>query len=351
MGTRPNQDQVGGESSTNYQAGQDIHIHGLTITEARAVALDVFRSNALELSGIARTVASARAEELTNEFLRKIETDMPERASKLADPDVQSVLFDAQKEFARSGEEDLKVALVELLAARSREGERNLRTLALNEAIVSAAKLTEAQRRSIAWIFYLRYTRDADSSDSDAYFAQVKMIAESLGVDIPSGRADYQHIEYVGAGSIGLTELSFGRGLLTGVEGLFTQGFDPAEVDAVVLERLQKNGLVVQAARNADHLRLDLVAAEELGAKLVEWNLTADGEEIKAIMSIGRLTDVEVADEAIAIIPELSTLRSVWDAERSAIRSVSLTSVGIAIGHAYWSRLTDIDVPLAVWLP
>lgn len=147
---RPHQSQDGGESSTNFQAGQDIHVHGLTLDEARVVALDVFRSNALELQGIAQSVAVSRAEQLTNEFLGKLESEMPHQAQKLADPDVQSVLFEAQKEYARSGEADLREALVDLLTARAVEDERTLRTLALNEAISAAPKLTEQQRRAIA---------------------------------------------------------------------------------------------------------------------------------------------------------------------------------------------------------
>jgi hypothetical protein len=351
MSIRPNLEQNSAENSTNFQAGQDIHVHGLTLEEARTVALDVYRSNALELQGIAQAVAVSRAEQLTNEFLNKLEHDLPDQTDKLADPDVQNVLFEAQKEFARSGEDDLKAALVDLLTARTQEDKRNLRTLALNEAIASAPKLTEEQRRAIAWIFYLRYTRDTGSRDPEQFFDQVKGVVNAIGVDLPSGQADYQHIEYVGAGSISMGKVSLGASLLSGDEGLFTNGFDETSVDPALMLRLRENGLVIPAIRNPARVQLALLSEEDLVDILAKSGLDGEMGSINPLMSNGRMTDVEVADEAVARIPEIAPLRTIWDAQQGAIGSMTLTSVGIAIGHAYWSRLTGRAPSLSIWLP
>lgn len=348
---RPHQDQSAGENSTNYQAGQDIHLHGLTIDQARTVALDVFKSNAIELAGIAQSIAVARAEQLTNDFLSKLGQGSPERAAKLADPDVQNVLFEAQKEFARSGEEDLKIALVDLLAARSDENDRNLRTLALNEAIVSAPKLTERQRRAIAWIFYLRYTRDTGCFSADVYYSRLNRVATALGVDLPTGLADYQHIEYVGAGTISLGRLSFGKAILNGVEGLYTRGFTEAEVDTDLFEKLKAKSFVIPSMRDASRYQLQILAQEDLQKAVEALGLSQDLGTITRLMSSGRMGDGEVADEATAKVPVIAPLREAWDSEQAGLGSMTLTSVGIAIGHAYWSRLTGFAAPLKIWLP
>lgn len=348
---RSSQEQSAGDNSTNYQAGQDIHVYGLTVDQAREVALDVFRSNAVELRGIAQAVAVSRAEELTNEFLESLERTMPERIDTLADPDMQSVIFEAQKDFARSGEADLKIALVDLLGARAREDERNLRTLALNEAIVSAPKLTESQRRAIAWVFFLRYTRDSGSSTIGSFFASLAAVVNALGVDIPTGHADYQHIEYVGAGSISLGNISFGKGVESGSEAFFTRGFAESDVVPELLTRLREKGLLIPALRDANHLQLQVLADEDLDKVLLQNDLVADTAAIQALLSIGRFSESEVADETVDQIPEIAPLRASWDEERSAVSVLTLTSVGIAIGHAYWSRLTGHSTPLSVWLP
>lgn len=343
--------QDAGDNSSNYQAGGDIHVNGINAVEARRVALDVFRSNAVELAGVAQAVAVARAEELTNEFLTRLEANAPQNVSSLANPDVQSSLFEAQKAFARSGEEDLRVALVDLLAARGAEQARNLRTLALNEAIVSAPKLTEDQRRAIGWVFYIRYCRDTGSGDPDSYYQRLSQVVDALGDQVPTGHADYQHIEYVGAGSVSMGSISLGDGLLSGDEGLFTRGFERTAIEDDLFRRLSAAGLIIPAVRDVTHLQIDLLADEELSARLEAAGLERDADLVRPLLSLGRMSAEDVASEAAARIPALAHLRRVWDDDQSSIRRLTLTSVGLAIGHAYWSRLTGREAPLAIWLP
>ncbi len=350
MGRR-DQAQEAGDNSTNYQAGKDIHVHGLSIDEARTVALDVFRSNALELAGVAQTLAVARAEQLTNEFLTKLETAIPERVDQLADPDVQSVVFQAQKEFARSGENDLRVALVDLLAARVGEEERNLRTLALNEAIVSAPKLTEKQRRAIGWVFYLRYARPINVRTPEDYYLRLKNEVSALGISLPTGHADYQHIEYVGAGSLSISSPSFANRIMSGVEGLYTKGFAENDIDAALLTELQACQFVIPALRDQSRFQLNLLADEDLEKRATALGLDGRIPDLKNVVSLGRMSEAEVSDEVVARVPELSTLRDTWDDDKTGLSSLTLTSVGLALGHAYWTRLTGGEASLDIWLP
>src|ERR1035441_3087326 len=64
------QTQEAGELSTAMQAGRDINITGITMTEARQIALDVFKANALELAGIARELFEARAQKFIEQIGR-----------------------------------------------------------------------------------------------------------------------------------------------------------------------------------------------------------------------------------------------------------------------------------------
>lgn len=351
MTRRRDQVQEGGDNSTNYQAGKDIHVHGLTIDEARTVALDVFRSNAIELAGVAQTLAVARAEQLTDAFLTKLETEMPDRVDKLADPDVQSVVFQAQKEFARSGEDDLRTALVDLLAARVGEDGRNLRTLALNEAIVSAPKLTEKQRRAIAWVFYLRYARQIGVGTPDAYYLILEREIAALGVDVPTGQADYQHIEYVGAGSLSIGRKSFGACIMAGVEGLFTKGFTEADIDSTLLGELRSSSFVIPAVRDPSRLQLQLLADEDLEKRVTGVGLASRISDLKNVIALGRLSESEVSDEVVARVPGAAPLRDAWDDDQTGLKAMTLTSVGLALGHAYWTRLTNASASLEIWLP
>jgi hypothetical protein len=151
----------------------------------------------------------------------------PAAAKNLADPDIQSVMFEAQKEYARSGEEDLAKVLVDLLTDRTTETERSLRTLVLNEAISSVPKLTEQQRRAIGLVFLVRYSRWTGNTPTPEDCFREFMVKDvlALGGDLPTSALNYQHIEYVGAGSVSISSISFASALRSGVEGLFTRGF------------------------------------------------------------------------------------------------------------------------------
>lgn len=345
------QSQDSGDGATNYQAGNDIHVHGLTVDEARTVALDVFKANAIELAGVAQSVAVARAEQLTHDFLTKLEAEMPERANALADPDVQSVVFQAQREFARSGEEDLRVALVDLLAERIGEDDRNLRTLALNEAIASAPKLTEKQRRAIAWVFYLKYTRPVAVTTPDAYYSRLEQETSALGVDVPTGHADYQHIEYVGAGSLSIASTTFAKGIMSGVEGLYTKGFAVTEVDADLLAELRGSNSVIPALRDRERLQLPLLAEEDLEEFATAAGMASRVSDLKNVVTLGRMSEEDVASEVVSRVPQLAALCDAWSDDRTGLKSMTLTSVGLALGHAYWTRLTGVTASLKIWLP
>lgn len=348
--TRTPQDQTGGDGSTNLQAGRDVHLHGLTAAETRQIALDVFLANSVELRGIAQAVAVSRAEEITNEFLTKLQSKDARSVNSLADPDMQNVLFEAQKEYSRSGEADLRQALVDLLATRAGQEERDLRTLALNEAIVSAPKLTESQRRAIAWIFFLRYTRSTEFDTPEAFFARFANVVDALGADVPDRLAEYQHLEYVGAGAVSLSSVSFGAGVRSGCEGLFCNGFLEEDLDSELLRKLQDAGMLIRCIRNMERWQINILADEELSDRIASVGLTEDLLAIEQLWKSSWMNEEEVSAEAVQQVPALEKLKKIWDSDNVGLKQVTLTSVGLTLGHAYWTRLTGADAPLSVWL-
>jgi len=66
------QAQLVGDGATAVQAAGNVSIThvGLSYSEVRDVALDVFRSNFYQLAGPAMETARARAEEITESFRR-----------------------------------------------------------------------------------------------------------------------------------------------------------------------------------------------------------------------------------------------------------------------------------------
>lgn len=346
--TPTRQELTSGDDATVYQAGRDIHQHGPSMTEMRQIALDVYRANALELRGIAEDIANARAERITNDYLTRLMEENPGASQNLADPDVQSVMFEAQKAYARSGEDDLETVLVDLLADRTSEVERSLRTLVLNEAILSAPKLTEAQRRAVALVFLLRYTRSL-ASTVDAYMAHyVAGNVIELGVNLPHSQKDIQHLEYVGVASSSLASVDFGSALMAGIEGLFTRGF-PVETIPEHLRTLPEfPTMFVPCSRQPENLQLVCRADDDVASWTETLGIPERTEELKNLAKNGRFQPHEVVAEAVAFDPRMEDIAKAWESQE--LSNVTLTSVGLAIGHSYWKRVTGATTPLSVWL-
>jgi len=152
------QSQKAGDNSTNVQA-RDITVYcGPSLSEVRQVALDVFRANFIELSGTARDIARERAEEITEDFLRKLQEQHAAGLGQAQEPDFQHSLFTVQKEYARCGDKALGDLLVDLLVDRTKHPSRTILQIVLNESLAVAPKLTPDQLAALSVIFLFKYS-------------------------------------------------------------------------------------------------------------------------------------------------------------------------------------------------
>lgn len=340
-----NQELTTGDGATVYQAGGNINNYGLSYPEVRQIALDVYYANAPQLRELAKEVANARAEHITTEYLAQLTAKNPSALGNLADPDVQSVMFEAQKSYARSGDEDLETVLIDLLVDRTVQIDRSLKTLVLNEAIASAPKLTASQRRSIALVFLLRYTRTTSNTVDDFMKTYVDEIV-AIGGEIPQLRQDVLHIEYVGAGSSSLAEYPFANGLINGSGGLFTRGFPHEIIPEALKNSPHFNTIFVPSLREPTNFQIAGICADDIVEMTEKLGITELQEELKSLAKNGRMQGHEVMAEAAAHNPGIQDVAKSWD----LLKGLTLTSVGLAIGHSYWKRVTGADEDLGTWL-
>ena len=135
------QSQKAGDGAAQMMAGQDINathnqtvnITGITVTEARQTALDVFKANALELAGIARDLFEARGREFIELYLEELLRRKPEALGSFRDPDMQYALFNLRKTVKNY--EDVPVS-------------QKLLKQALGDRIFGAEKLLEIAAKS-----------------------------------------------------------------------------------------------------------------------------------------------------------------------------------------------------------
>lgn len=343
--------QEGGDSSNNYQSGRDIVLYqGLSYVEAREIALDVFQAALPQLRAEAREIANERAEEITDELLIRLASERQDTFNALADPDIQVSLSEAQKGYARTGDGDLRESLVELLVRRVGEETGNLRSIALNEAIASTPKLTEGQRRAIAWVFFLRHTRTTNISSLDEFYAVLRKVSSALAGDVPNSTVDYQHIEYVGAGAVSVMEFDLSSSVTRGVEGLFTTGFLEGEVEEPLLSELENGNLLQPCIRDSEKSQISILGSEDINPKLAERGLGHLESKVREAMKLGFMDSESIEQEILVRVPEFKSILDSWQDPGSALNNLTLTSVGIALGYAYWQRMTKDDAPLSIWL-
>lgn len=356
------QEQSGGDDSVNVQAGQNATVHiGVTASEVRDIALDVFRANFLELRGVAEEVARERAEHITRQFIDELQKRNPDGLSSIQDPDMQLSLFSAQKGYATSGDEDLEAALVDLLVDRAGQKDRDLKTLLLNQAIECLPKLTAEQRKALAVVFLVQHTGHQTPLFLPAFY---QIIAATIApfADIAAIRLiDLQYLQAAGAGSVmqfeRKVEQAFWRAycgcLFKGFtadrakEQLGTHGVDEDRISSLIDNR----SIFIPCIRNESLLQFNAVSLDDVMRLQAANGLSGKpgtAGPFETLCLYGQMSDLEIKDDIVSHVPAMSQLFENWD--RSGLKGFQLTALGIAIGHSYWRHITHAGAPLDIWL-
>ena len=342
--------EVAGESSA-IQAGRDVTVThvGLTYSEARQVALDVFRANFFQLAGEAKEVARARAEEITEEFLSKLEKENPSGLGKSQDPDFQFALYTVQREFARTGDKDLGDLLVDLLVDRSKQPQRDILRIVLNESLDSAPKLTEAQLAVLAVVFLFKYTQNLGIGNHVMFGEYLDRHVAPFANKVVKNSASYQHLQFAGCGSIGLGSISLEEILSKTYQGQFLKGFEASEVEAQQISVGRDDRLFMPCLNDPAKIQVGANSHESLDKLLESLVIPPDDRpRVKSLFDRNKMSHKEVKEKVIEIRPYMATVFETWDA--SPMKNFTLTSVGIAIGHANIKRLVGEFANLSIWI-
>ncbi|MFZ5823630.1 MAG: LPO_1073/Vpar_1526 family protein [Bacillota bacterium] len=343
------QEQRVEQGSTAIQAGGNVTITGLTYSEVRNVALDVFRANFYELAGVAKETARARAEEITEEFLSKLEKEHPLGFEKANDPDFQYALFTVQKEYARNGDKDLGDLLIDLLVDRSKQKQRDLLQIVLNESLLTAPKLTDSQLALLSVMFLFKYTQNFKVGNHQLLGEYLDRNVAPFIPKLVKNLATFQHLEFTGCGAIGITEAQLESVLGSTYQGLFLHGFDEKEVaDRNISIGLDPN-FFIPCLNNPSKIQVRATNKERLASAFESLGIQSDDRaKIESLFDTGKMSDPDIRAKCVEIRPYMVDLFEVWS--ESAAKNFTLTSVGIALGHANIKRLAGDFSDLSIWI-
>ena len=95
------QKQEGGNYSQNIQVNGN-YTCGITYTEARQIALDVFNANCQTLMQEAARVSEIRANKIVDDFAIKLFEEHPELSHRLQEPSIQYSTFSVIKNYVKT---------------------------------------------------------------------------------------------------------------------------------------------------------------------------------------------------------------------------------------------------------
>ncbi|MFI6617556.1 LPO_1073/Vpar_1526 family protein [Streptomyces sp. NPDC050528] len=336
------QTQRSGDNSTNYQA--EVINTGVSYRDAKEIAIDVFNENITKFAQTAHDTALERAIEFTENLLGDIP---PESLDALRKPDVQRALFLAQQEFACSGEEYLGTVLLSLMKERLASQQRDIRQLALTEALKTAPKLADKHLAALGVALLLARTRLGAHSVSELH-EKFKTTLVPLSQGLTLSDADIAYMEYTGCLSIQIGKSSIAQILINTYMGLFTTGFTKDQVPADVIDSVEP--ILRPCIRDASKLQVDAILPKLAVETLEGRGVKANPSSLDSLMRIGLMSDDEIRNEFSSIHPALSELATLWESTKLA--NCQLTTIGMTLGHTNAKRIIGDEVggELNVWV-
>jgi hypothetical protein len=345
------QKQEGGDSSTNLQGQSIIVNQGISYSDAKEIALDVYKSNYLQLSQDAAEIARSRAEELTDDFLLKLKEEKEEAIVEIGTPGMQSAIYEAQKQFAKTGDKDLESLLVDILVERAMTPERNIHQIVLDEALLVAGKLTTEQMDALTLNFLITHTQKHNLLNLESVKDYLNREVIPFTHELSDTSSCYQHLEYAACGSImeaskikPVEELFKKR-----YPALFSKGFSEEKFREDVGEITLFNNLLIRNFHSVNNIQLSCMNIDVLRHIAKEQNISEENlNKLITLFNSTLMNVTEIKEYLLEQVPSIKALFDLWS--DSSISKFTLTTVGIAIAQANFRRRTGVKLDLGTWV-
>ena len=344
------QRQRSGNESINVQA-QNVQL-GLSYEDTRQLALDVFEANFAKLAGLAHSVATARAQEIAEEFLGTLQKRAPESINLAAEPGAQRALFQVQESYAASGDAELGNLLVGLLVDRMKEPTRTERQVVLDEALRALPKLSHGHIALLTALFYLTGVTLGEIQDvKSLYETTEKSLAAVMDGPLHATRLSWNHLAYAGcivAGHVGKFEI--GTVFRLAYPGLYTYGFGLNAVPTLLHTKLEGTDILVRSVRNSDLYQLNAINEEALAEFVSNHASVQDFEPtLRSLLHSYHVQDDLISAEIMGTCPSIRRFVEMF--ENSGFGHAECTSVGVAIAHANLRRILGPGTGIEEWIP
>lgn len=340
-----------GDYSSNIQVAGNVNL-GVSVAEARQIALDVFKANFYEFSEKAARKALERAEEITDNFIEHFYSKIPHLEEKLQEPSVQSTMFNTQKEYAKTGDKDLKEQLLDLLIQRIDSEERSLKQIVLDEAITIIPKLTQDQINILTLVFSAVYYNHRDILNLPSL---INFLNNKLLCFYPQTGPSYSfftHLQFTGCCTLlseGGSYKPFDEIFKTRYKAFFTKGFTEAEFASEFGEESSKlRPLIIRCIQNPIAIQFNPLNDEVFKARINDQNLGQLGNRAMKFQNKFAMNKQEI----IRFLNSQNGLfeKFLADWKEKDFKTIRPTSVGFAIAILNYNRVTGDNIPVESFL-
>ena len=344
--TRQDQDVEAGGSA--IQAGRDVVIHhGVSsqqmadIMGAMAKQLSAFHNEALQIT-------NARIDLFQKEILKRFAQSGRANPDAFRDPDFQYLLGDAQEAIARSGDEAVRSTLVDIIARRSLEPTRNRLAITLNDAATKAANLTVNEFAALSLVYFVRYTIDHSIGSFPAFCKYIADRLLPLAKDVSTEVSSFWHLQAQSCGNIEMGELDVSEAFRRNYGGVLGEGFTRQQLeDHLGAEKKNAlDSLIIPSIHDPSKLQPAAINLSVFKTRAADTGVTES--ELQNVWNLFTNTMNDIPARTIAAVPDAAVLFDVW--KNTPLKNLTLTSVGLAIGHANATRVSGLDAPLNIWI-
>ena len=332
------------------QIGQVNIQQGLSYSEAKDLIVSVVDQKLIAFKDEAKVTYDQRTEKFKKLITDKIKNLPEEEIAKLKEPDTQLTLIEAAKISGRKQNEELRNLLANLVVSRiknDKSGKEELKNIVYNEAISTINKLTVDQLKIITLCYLLKYTSYGGIISWDSFKNYLNVDIKPF-LNFKNTNAEFQHIEYAGCGSIGIGSWDLINIYRQQYSFLFFNLIEKEQVDKLSLPNKIKNEIVVLDTKE-DKYFIKFKNKSEFENHLKKNN--ADDKTIKKLMSIYEnhiKNNDEVKKKIVAETDIGKELIELW--EKSNLKHLSLTSVGIVIGASYFEQTVGEKIDISIWI-
>ena len=192
-----NQRQSSGDHSFVIQSGGDttvVQVAGLSHADARQIAIDVYKANALTLAEQAASIAMERVRHFADRLIDR-QQQSGRSAQAFHDPGFLRTLYEAERAYSETGDEELADLLLELVAERSGTATRGVAQLVVEQCVITAPKLSSRHLDVLAALVLLS-RRNASVTRFDELSRWLHRHLDLLRSVLPVDDSTWMHLAF-----------------------------------------------------------------------------------------------------------------------------------------------------------